>query len=725
MARNGNAGATTTKLGTFGGVFIPNVLTILGVIMFMRTGWVVGNAGLRGAIVILLVAKSITLLTSLSLSAISTNTKVGAGGAYFLISRSLGLEVGGSIGLPLFFAQTISVAFYLVGFTESLRLLLPGANPRMVSSMVLGVFLIVAWFGAGIVARTQYVILVLLGASLVSIFSGFRLVGDLPSRLGAVFDSGQTFWTVFAIFFPAVTGIMAGVSMSGDLRDPSRSIPRGTIGAVVVTLVIYAAEIVLLALCADRTSLKQNNLILLDIASAPQLVYVGLWAATLSSALASLAAAPRTLQALAHDRVVPAWLGCSLSRQTVREPHVALLVTGAIAEGCVLIGDLNLIAPIISMFFLATYGTLNLVAGIERLVANPSYRPTFKTHWALSLLGGGACFGVMFLINAPATAGAIVIILVVYAVLTGQRLEASWGDMRSGLWFAVTRFGLLRYVASRQHIRNWRPVILVLVGSPKSRLAMVNFAHWLESRRGFLFLAQIVTGAWDDLLPRQRSLQESLRTFIAENRLSAVPKTVIADDFEHGVSTLLQVTGVGQFEPNTIMVGWSDDVLKSGEFARAIRRILELERNLLVFEEAEGDAVKPLDPVIDVWWYAKDNGSFMLTLAFLLRANSPWCDHTIRVLRIIRDPDGIQKAQAGTQQLVDDLRVGAQVDVLVSDDPPLDVIGRTSQWSAACFVGLSVSAIEARGNPLDVYAELVGRLKGNVFLAKSWQDLQY
>ncbi|HAV62595.1 MAG TPA: amino acid permease, partial [Verrucomicrobiales bacterium] len=238
MAENPNAG-TGRKFGTFGGVFVPNVLTILGVIMFLRTGWVVGNAGLQQALVILCIANTITLLTSLSLSAIATNTKVGGGGAYFLISRSLGLEIGGSIGLPLFLAQGISVAFYIIGFVESLGFLVPGLDVKVVSTVVLGALFIIAWVGADLAVKTQYLILVCLGASVVAFFAGVSPVPDWRANLEPAYETGVSFWTAFAIFFPAVTGIMSGVSMSGDLRDATDSLPRGTFWAVGISTLVY------------------------------------------------------------------------------------------------------------------------------------------------------------------------------------------------------------------------------------------------------------------------------------------------------------------------------------------------------------------------------------------------------------------------------------------------------------------------------------------------------
>ncbi|MBN1346434.1 MAG: hypothetical protein JXQ73_27345 [Phycisphaerae bacterium] len=709
------------RLGTFGGVFVPNVLTILGVIMFLRTGWVVGKAGLQGALLILLIANAITLLTALSLAAVATNTKVGVGGAYFLISRSLGLEVGGSVGVPLYFAQAISVAFYLVGFSESLQGVMPGVDVRVTASAALGVFFIIAWVGASLAVKAQYLILVLLTFSLASFFTGYTPVPDPAQNWAPAYGQGHTIWTVFAIFFPAVTGIMSGVSMSGDLRNPSVSIPRGTIAAVLLTFVIYAAQMVWLSLNADRSDLVADSLIMRRIASVPSLILAGLWAASLSSGLASLVAAPRTLQALSLDRVMPRRLAKGIGASS--EPRVALIATALIAEACILIGDLNLIAPVITMFFLTTYGTVNFVAGVERLVLNPSYRPVFKVHWIPSLLGALGCVFVMFLINVWATLAAIVVIGGIYGFLARVRFRTAWGDVRSGLWFVATRSTMLRFEASRQHVRNWRPALLVLSGAPSTRLDLIQFARWIEADRGLLFLAQVVTGEWEKLLPRHQGVKQALQDFIKDHGLSAFGTTVIADDFEHGVATLLQVTGLGQFQPNTVMMGWSEDAVRQAAFARAVRRILELERNLIVFAEAEPD--QQLDPVIDVWWYAKDNGSLMLTLAHLLRSNRRWHGHRIRVSRIITDEAGEGAAEEGTRELLAGFRIETDVRVIVSEEPPLEVIARASERSEVCFAGIAVERIAEQDNPLAAYADLVARLRGNVLLTKSWHDLKY
>ena len=708
------------KFGMFGGVFVPNVLTILGVIMFLRTGWVVGQAGLKDALIILLIANSITLLTSLSLSAIATNIRVKGGGAYFLISRNLGLEIGGSVGIPLFLAQSVSVAFYIIGFAESLEFLFPGLPTRLVTMATLVVIFLVAWIGADIAVKAQYFILGALGLSLVSFFLGWSPVPQWSSNFSPSYVEGASFWLVFAIFFPAVTGIMSGVSMSGDLKDPSRSVPKGTILAVIVTFVIYGVQMVWLWLHAERDELLKNTLVMERIALVGPLIFVGLWAATLSSALASLLAAPRTLQALAQDHVVPLALG--KGHGPGNEPRLALIATTVLAALCLLAGKLDVIAPVISMFFLTTYGTVNLVAGLSALAANPSYRPTFRVHWLPCLVGAFGCLFAMFLLNAFATVVAVGCIVGLYSLLKSRRYQTAWGDERSGIWFALARFGLLKLAASRQHVRNWRPVILVLVGNPTNRLALVELANRLEARRGLLFLSQVITGDWKTMVKRQAKFQKQLEDFIRESRLSAVGKTVLADTYEHGVSTLLQVVGVGALEPNTVLMGWSEDAMREKEFLGSIRRILELERNLLIFAEAELPSYQ-LEPVIDVWWRARANGSFMLTLAHLWQQESAGKPFRLRVRRIVETEAGRAETEAAMKELVRATRFEAEIEIVVASAPPLEVIARESARSALVFVGVALEVPGEDSNPLAPLKPLVAALKGEIILAKSWQDL--
>jgi amino acid transporter len=296
------------KFGTFGGVFTPCTLTILGVIMFLRFGQVVGQAGVITAVGIVLAAKLITTLTSLSLAAISTNTRVKGGGAYYLISRSLGVEFGGAIGILFFLAQAISVAMYVIGFTEAVLGTYPSLDGRFleVASIVNVAVFICVYIGAGWTIKLQYVILAVLVGSLAPFYVG--AIGEfdpsvLQANLSSHFSEGESVYSIFALFFPAVTGIMAGANMSGDLANPSKSIPRGTLSAILVTGLVYLSLAILLGACRTHESLSENRLIVRDIALWPALITAGVFAATLSSALGSMMGAPRILQAFARDDV--------------------------------------------------------------------------------------------------------------------------------------------------------------------------------------------------------------------------------------------------------------------------------------------------------------------------------------------------------------------------------------------------------------------------------------
>ncbi len=709
------------KFGTFGGVFVPNVLTILGVILFLRSGWVVGNAGLTGAIVMLCIANLVTFISALSLSAIATNTKAQGGGAYFLVSRSLGLEFGGAIGLPLYLAQAISVAFYVVGFTESVQYLFHDIDARMFSLVTLAAITVVAWIGASVAVKTQYIILATLLVSLASFFVGFQISDGWEARIEPAYEVGQSFWSVFAIFFPAVTGIMSGVSMSGDLKDPAKSIPRGTLWAVGFTFVVYVLQLIWLSLGAPREALVGNALVMKTISVAPPLVIAGLWAATLSSALASLVAAPRTMQALAKDRVMPRFL--SKGHGPSKEPRLALVLSAAISVICVWIGDLNLIAPLISMFFLATYGAVNLVAALESWTSNPTYRPTFKVHWLVSLVGAIACFGIMLLLNPLATVAAVALIVTAYTVLARRSYRTAWGDMRSGFWFAVARMGLLKLYSSRQHQRNWRPAILMLMSNLKENSQLLRFGRYLEANKGVLFLSHIILGDWKTSNERQKALTRQMDDRIREEKMSAFSKVVIAKDFEQGVTSLLQGSGLGNLQPNTLMIEWGSGWLRDHDFPSTVHQALEMEANLLVYSKAK-EPDSHLYSVIDVWWSARANGSMMITLAHLMQSNRDWQEARIRILRIIRDEDGREAAEAGMADLLKDSRIEVEPVIVVSQDPPLESIARESARSAVTFVGVSVRTLEEEAGPLSSYAPLVDAIQGHLFLTKNWHDLE-
>ena len=327
-----SSGGQPTKFGTFGGVFTPSVLTILGVIMFLRFPAVVGYAGLWGSLLILLAAKVITVTTALSLSSISTNMRVRGGGAYYLISRSLGVEFGGVIAVFFYVAQAVAVTMYIIGFTEAIFSAFPGLGLSfgMVATFTNIIVFGCVYIGAGWTIRVQYGILAILVISIVSFLVGAwerASVDILQSNLFTNWSEKNTAFTIFALFFPAVTGIMAGVNMSGDLKNPSRSIPIGTFAAIVFTALVYAGIAILLASSNTRSVLTGDSFVMKETASSGVLIFAGVICATLSSALGSMMGAPRILQAFAQDNVLKRLRFFGYGAGASNEPRRAIVLT--------------------------------------------------------------------------------------------------------------------------------------------------------------------------------------------------------------------------------------------------------------------------------------------------------------------------------------------------------------------------------------------------------------
>jgi amino acid transporter len=715
---------TRARFGTFAGVFTPNVLTILGIILFLRTGWVVGQAGLIGALIIVLIANSITFLTGLSLSAIATSMNVRAGGNYYLISRTLGLEIGGAIGIPFYFSQAISIAFYIIGFTEALQFLpfFQAFDARLIATIVAIIFTVVAWIGADIALKIQFFILGILVAALLSYFLG-GWDAFLQPTLTPSFTEGVNFWLVFAVFFPAVTGIAVGTSMSGDLKDPSRSIPLGTMASIVVTTIVYVAAVVWLATHATVDELINNTFIMSEIALVPILILFGIWAATLSSALGSIMAAPRTLEAISHDRVIPGWFMNRLGSAT--EPRLAVLFSAAIAFGIIWAGDLNFVAPIITMFFLNTYGMTNLVAGIENLVGNPSFRPRFRMHWSLSILGAIGCYVAMFLINVPATLIAIVVSFGIYFALQRRATSRTWGDVRNGIWFSLARRSLLNLERMHYSPRNWRPNILVFTGQPHNREALVQTAAWLGYGRGIVSFFQLLVGDVGELAGRglQRRARRQIRHYIRDHNMAAFAEADIVPDFFMGALTVAQSHGVGGFEPNTVLMGWSGTAEGRTQQLILLDSLLSLRKSVLLLHSDQKRGFGRRS-VIDVWWRGRSrNADLMLLLAHIISRHPDWRDAKIRLLRVIRNQEGREQTEAHLRRLLDRVRVKAEPIVLVAPEGQDIAVIIRDQSSDSDLTLLGINRVDADGAP--TYAErlndIVGAI-GTVMMVHSGDD---
>ncbi|MFC1597218.1 amino acid permease [Planctomycetota bacterium] len=685
---------TPSKFGTFGGVFTPCTLTILGVIMFLRLGHVVGRSGVLQAVAIIVLANTITLLTGLSLSAIATNTRVRGGGAYYLISRSLGVEFGSAIGIVFFLAQAIAVAMYVMGFTEAWVASFPGAtlSPRGVATAVnVSVFACV-YIGAGWTVKVQYGILAVMGAALVSFFVGAFSVASpaaLTANLQPAYAEGEGFFITFALFFPAVTGIMAGANMSGDLKNPGKMIPLGTLAAVAVTAFVYLIMALVLAASCSRQALLENLQVVRDTAWFPMMITAGIFAATLSSALSSMMGAPRILQALARDNIFK-WMGV-FGRGSGRrgEPRRAIILTFLISQACVLSGDLDTIAPLITMAFLMTYGTLNLATYFESVTRNPSYRPRFRyCHWSTALLGGIGCLVVMFLIAPVWAIVSIAALAAIYRYVSVREIEARWGDVRSGVMFERARRSLLALEEKAYHPKNWRPVVLALSGAGWQRTHLAVFGHWLTAGHGVLTLGQVIQGEAEDLAERRNRQEDLVRAFVEEEQLQAFAAVVVAPYLSDGVESLVQCHGLGVVRPNTVLLGWPNDPDRVESFGSILRAVAGFRSSIVAVRTTE-DAADPWDVpegTVDVWWRGKANGPLMLLIAHLLTINDQWRTRQIRLLRVASSEAARAEMTEHLEGLIETSRIRATAAVIVADDVPR-AIQQASGKAAVTILG--------------------------------------
>jgi len=706
QSRGKQTAPSANELGTFGGVFTPSILTILGVIMFMRAGFVVGEAGILQALLVLLLAKSISVTTSLSIAAVSTNTPVAGGGAYFLISRALGPEFGGAIGLALFLAQAVSVPFYILGFTESLVRGFPGltAHFRNIALVTTAVLFVIAYVGARWAIKTQYLIMAILGLSVFTFLGGaashFERSTFLDNWTAQYGGPGMSFWAVFAIYFPAATGIMAGVNMSGDLKDPGRSIPRGTLAAVGVGFVIYATQIVLCGGAQSRAELVGSSFETLRdqaLFGAGFLVLAGVFAATLSSAIGSLLGAPRVLQAVARDQVIPQLHLFARGSAGRDEPRRALWLSLGIASFIILWaggdsegGAFNVLASVVTMFFLYTYGMVNLAAFVESFSGNPSFRPRFKFyHWVPAMLGALACAGTAFLIDPPAASCAAVFVVLFYIYLRRRMLKVSFGDARWGFAFIRLRDNLLRMARMPLHPKNWRPILLVLTGNPLERPTLATYALWIGSQRGLVTLARVLVGDPDEISHLQKPAADQLRRFLEENGFQALTSVVVYENLDAGMTALLLGHPFSPLRPNTVMMGWSSDAGRASLFVQHLRTARRLGMSLVLVND-KGLPRGRFDRRIDVWWRGEENGSLMILIAHLLTLNWKWPRARVRVVRLIQDEAGRQPAKKALEDLVDHARLDAEVDLIVSEDPFPKVLERHSADASVVILGFKI-----------------------------------
>ena len=702
------------KYGTLLGVFIPSILTILGAIMYLRFGWVVGNAGIWGTLAIVGLANVITLITALSVSSLATSQRVGVGGAYFLISRSLGVSMGGAIGLPLYLSQSISLTLYCYALAESLTMIFPNAPIQPLAAIFIIGVTISALKATEWVLRSQIFIFVLVLLSIVSLLLGVNWDAGLhitqASYAGA---NANGFWDVFAVFFPAVTGILTGLSLSGDLEDPEKAIPYGTLGAVVVGMVLYFIIPVALAHHKDVDSMLNNTLVWLDVARFPILILPGLLAAILSSAIGSILSAPRTLQALADDGILPERVG----RLEDGEPKFAMYISGGVALLAVLLGDLNAVATVVTMFFLTTYCMINVVSALESLVRNPSFRPKFHISWVYSLMAAAGCCLVMILINPLASISALLVELGIYIYLLRITLQSTWGDMRGGLMMAIARWALLAHKQLEEHRRNWRPNLLVFVEGVEDSLWKVEMANDLTVGRGIVTVVQLHQSDLTALpsVEERKQTIDKMENFLQGHDIDAFCELDVVDRKTEGYVSVAQANGIAGMQSNTIMLDWSKDL----EVAPLMLAMDSLQKSL-VFTRLSGWEGKR--ERIDVWWSGTyQNGDLMLLLAHLLSLSQHWRTAQIHLKTVVDDDGNFEEREAALKQICLETRINAECEVLVrqAEQSLNEVIVSHSRTADLVMLGMSLPKPEATTEFVDWYDTLAAGLENVLFVRNS------
>ncbi|MDO6602414.1 amino acid permease [Arenibacter palladensis] len=548
--------------GTFAGVFTPTTLTILGVIMYIRQPWVVGNAGVMGALGIVLLSVAITLTTALSLSSITTNIRIGSGGAFSLISQSLGLEIGGAIGIPFYFAQSIAVAMYIFGFREGLQTLTPDINPLILDLAIFAVVMGIAFISTSFAFKIQFVILGIIVLSLVSIYGALFVnelnfniewIGQYPGSVENDF-SGSSFWIVFAVFFPAVTGVMAGANMSGDLTNPRKSIPVGTISSVIITTIIYISLIFVAAVIASPDELAKNYNVFIDKALFGPIVLAGLLGATLSSALGSFVGAPRILLALGEKNILPK--SKELAKKSKKgEPVNAMLITAGLVLFGISLRNLNTIAPLLTMFFMITYAMVNIVALVEQTLGLPSYRPTLKIPIIIPAIGAFGSIAIMFVLNVIVALFSLIFIVIFYLYLVKMNIKSAAGDSRSGLFTALAEWATKKTNSLRQEreVRSWRPDLLIPVTMPKELRSSFKLIHSIIYPKGSVKILALRNENETEQRNMENFLKNAVKKF-KESDLSVSYSVIDNTDFNTTVNVSMQSLNAAFFKPNIIFI---------------------------------------------------------------------------------------------------------------------------------------------------------------------------
>lgn len=714
-------------------VFFTAISTILGAILFLRFGWAVGSIGFWGVIGIVLLGHLVTIPTALAISEIATNKRVEGGGEYFIISRSFGLNIGATIGMALFLSQAISVAFYVIAFTEAFSVFFDWVNntygwhlPRQVISLpaLLGLSVLILKKGASMGVKTLYVVIAILAVSLVLFFIGkteYQQATDFSFFSNGI-RNGNQFFLVFAVVFPAFTGMTAGVGLSGELRNPSRSIPLGTSLATVFGMIIYFFIVWKLSISASEEDLLGNQLIMSNIAWGGSIIIpLGLAASTISSAIGSILVAPRTLQALAKDKSFPSkkvneFLKASKGDGS-DEPVNATLVTCFIAFFFVLLGDVNAVAEIISMFFMVTYGALCLISFLNHFGSSPSYRPSFRSKWYVSLAGFLVSVWVMFMINPMYAFLATIFISLLYVMInTYHKKRKGLETIFSNALFQLNRNMqvYMQRTRKRKDSSEWRPSAICISENSFGRDAAFNLLNWISYKYGFGTYIHLLKGYFSKSTSEdaKNDLQRLIGRFTTISN-HVYLDTMISPSYTSAIAQVIQLHGISGMENNMVVL----------EFEKAhIENIEPIIENFPLIHSGGFDvcilgsspnAIKYMNG-IHVWIKATDeaNANLMIMLSYIILGHPEWEKSNIKIFEICKvgQEESVQKDMA---KLVEEGRLpinSKNIEIITeqSDVNPKDLINERSMQAGLTLIGFREEHLKHAGKDIFTGYEKLG-----------------
>ncbi|KAG5254639.1 cation-chloride cotransporter [Salix suchowensis] len=715
------------KLGTMMGVFIPCLQNILGIIYYIRFSWIVGMAGIGESLVLVAFCGSCTFLTGISLSAIATNGAMKGGGPYYLIGRALGPEIGVSIGLCFFLGNAVAGALYILGAVETFLKAVPAAGifketitkvngtdiPHPIQStsshdlqiygiVVTIILCFIVFGGVKMINRVAPAFLIPVLFSLFCIFIGIFLtkkdhpaVGitglslesfkenwssdyQFTNNAGIPDPEGKVYWNFNALvglFFPAVTGIMAGSNRSASLKDTQRSIPIGTLAATLTTTILYFVSVLFFGALATRDLLLTDSY---NCWPFPAIVYVGIILSTLGAALQSMTGAPRLLAAIANDDILPILNYFKVADG--QEPHIATLFTAILCVGCVVIGNLDLITPIVTMFLLLCYMGVNLSCFLLDLLDAPSWRPRWKIHhWSLSLLGALLCIVIMLLISWSFTVVSLALASLIYYYVSIKGKAGDWGDGFKSAYFQLALRSLRSLGANQVHPKNWYPIPLVFC-RPWGKLPenvpchpkLADFANCMKKKgRGMSIFVSILDGDYHELAEDAKEACKQLSTYIDYKSCEGVAEIVVAPNMSEGFRGIVQTMGLGNLKPNIVVMRypeiWRRENLKEipATFVGIINDCVVANKAVVI--------VKGLDEwpneyqmqygTIDLYWIVRDGG-LMLLLSQLLRTKKSFENCKIQVFCIAEEDSDAEELKADVKKFLYDLRMQAEVIVI-------------------------------------------------------------